>query len=106
MWCLFFTIFKEDSTSSHIQEQLHVIKYFLTYFDLEKDEEVVKEFTLEELKSLLKEFGKENSPDRDGWMVEFFLFFSIWWVGISRMLWKNLARRVFLLNILIPTILH
>ena len=64
-----------DDGSSNIEDQLKVIKLFLTYLSKEDKDLFLSDFSLSKIEGILKGFKKHKSPGPDGWPVEFYIHF-------------------------------
>lgn len=52
-----------------MENQLHTIKNFLRFFDVEDCLSIGNPTTMEDIKNILKMFAKDKSPGPDGWTV-------------------------------------
>lgn len=65
----------QDTRDTNLVEIIRVAQLFPRYVELEDEEYLVRDVTLDELEATLKWFSKDKSPRPDGWTVEFFLSF-------------------------------
>jgi hypothetical protein len=80
---LIFRNFFKSWENIAISDQLVVLKNYPILFSVEEGIKVVDPVTLAEILTTLKGFKASKSPGPDGWSVEFFLVFLIFWEKIS-----------------------
>eukprot|EP00253_Pinus_taeda_P032108 PITA_32108 len=65
----------QDTRDSNLAEIIRVSQLFPKCVELEDEEDLVQDVTLDELEASLKWFSKDKSPGLVGWTIEFYLSF-------------------------------
>jgi hypothetical protein len=84
----FEKMFKAQEDLSIIK-QLEVIQTYPRLFSVEEGKKIVDPVLLPEVLSTLKGFANSKSPGPDGWKIEFFWNFLIYWDKIFWKEWRN-----------------